>query len=178
MQTETSAEFVIAILPGSMTWKQNSTYSALAHWKTRLVTGFFLVYGKVSGFSYEFLLAAASTNDNAGWFYYLHTIQNDPLGKTDGWYPYDDDNRKEVEALYGEYQAANQPARLSQRVVTSESSGFQDQVDLLQAMRQTNTQSRKVRPIQRTLDGQKPAVKPGRLAAPKRAAVAKVPAKR
>lgn len=124
--------------------------------------------------NYEYLPATTFTDDKAGWFYFL---KNDPMGKPDGWYPYDDDNRKEVEALYGEYRAANQPARLSQRVVTSESSGFQYKVDL-QAMQQTNTHSGKIRPIQRTFDGQKPTVKPGPPVVHKLAAVAKAPAKR
>ena len=104
---------------------------------------------------YEYLAiiaANASELSDGTWYYYL---QQDPLGKTNGWYPYDAVNTKEVEGLYGEFVASNKSPRLSRRVVTSESSGFQYQVDLV-ALQQTNIQSGTQRPIGRTTNGKAP----------------------
>jgi len=101
---------------------------------------------------YEYLAISSKTTVAGRWYYFL---QNDPLGKADGWYPYDPENTQEVEDLYGGYVAAGSPARLSERFITSESSGFQYKVDL-SAMVQTNLRSGTTRPIQRDTSGNPP----------------------
>ncbi|CAB9514117.1 polymerase 2 [Seminavis robusta] len=130
---------------------------------------------------YEYLATKKTSTDSSDddeddgdgtWFYYL---QNDPDGKSDGWYQYDKKNSAEVEDLFGTYVASNKPARLSRRVVTSGSSGFQYRVDL-NAMTQTNTSSGTTRPIARTVDGHFPISLPPppnkKKAAPKKKVVA------
>eukprot|EP00581_Thalassiosira_minuscula_P008897 CAMPEP_0183707052 /NCGR_PEP_ID=MMETSP0737-20130205/3729_1 /TAXON_ID=385413 /ORGANISM="Thalassiosira miniscula, Strain CCMP1093" /LENGTH=859 /DNA_ID=CAMNT_0025934623 /DNA_START=219 /DNA_END=2799 /DNA_ORIENTATION=+ len=101
---------------------------------------------------YEYLVDAEGANEDAQWYYYL---RNDPLGKADGWYKYDEENSREVEDLHSIFLASKKAGRLAKRVVTSESSGFQYMVDLSR-MQQTNTSSGKTRPIERTDNGKPP----------------------
>ena len=90
--------------------------------------------------------------ENGTWYYYL---KNDPLGKVNGWYEYDKANSFEVEETFGTYMATEKAERLQQRIITSESSGFQYRVDL-KAMKQTNVSSGTTRPIARTENGNPP----------------------
>ena len=106
---------------------------------------------------YEYL--NTSTNKQSGdinWYYFLI---NDPLGKSDAWYAYDERNRAETEELYSEFVASNNAARLSNRLVHSDSSGFTYKIDL-QNMTQMNTKSLTVRTIHRTNNGKEPQNKP------------------
>jgi poly [ADP-ribose] polymerase 2/3/4 len=106
---------------------------------------------------YEYLaVSTGSSNGDGHWFYYL---ENDPMGKPDGWYAYDEHNNDEVEELHDTYLSSLRASRLAQRVVSSESSGYQYRVDLSK-MQQTNTSSGKTRPIARTLKGKPPATAP------------------
>ena len=101
---------------------------------------------------YEYLSTSVSNNPKASWYYYL---DRDPLGKPDGWYPYDSNNSDQVEQLYSDYRSSNRADRLSTRMVHSDSSGFTYQVDLSR-MTQTNTQSGTVRPIGQGDNGNPP----------------------
>lgn len=112
---------------------------------------------------FEYLATTTNINknnnnddDEGGWYYYL---ENDPLSKADGWYDYDDDNSKQAESLYQTYLASNKALRLSRRVITNDTSGFQYLVDL-RAMTQTNVASGTCRPIGRTENGKPPATTP------------------
>lgn len=110
---------------------------------------------------YEYLAVKKKQSDDddeeeGTWYYYL---KDDPLGKADGWYPYDEDNSKEAEDLYQTYLASKQATRLARRVITSDSNGFQYLVDL-KAMSQTNVSSGTSRPIGRTENGKPPVTAP------------------
>lgn len=106
---------------------------------------------------YEYLATGDAATEDAKWYYYL---QDDLDGKPDGWYEYDEHNSQEVEDLHGTFLASNKAMRLSRRVVTSGSSGFQYRVDL-STMQQTNTSSGTTRPIGRTDNGEPPSGIPG-----------------
>jgi len=70
-------------------------------------------------------------------------------GKATGWYSYDPANADEVEAIYQAWkQNPNSSTNLSQRTISSDTSGWQYQVDLIN-MFQTNTATKKRRPIRR-----------------------------
>mmetsp|Transcript_55329 Transcript_55329/g.83735 ORF Transcript_55329/g.83735 Transcript_55329/m.83735 type:complete len:918 (-) Transcript_55329:210-2963(-) len=109
---------------------------------------------------YEYLaplcVERAFVDSRGTWYYYL---KDDPLGKADGWYRYDDDNSQEVEELYVTFMANRQSVRLSRRVVTSESNGFEYHVNL-RTMEQTNASSGTTRPIARTEDETAPTTVP------------------
>ena len=106
---------------------------------------------RVTG-KYEYLSTRTSSNPNALWYYYL---QRDPLGKPDGWHPYDANNSDEVERLYSEFVSSQHANRLSTRLVHSDSSGFTYKVEL-SSMKQSNTKSGTVRPIRRPDNGNPP----------------------
>jgi len=91
---------------------------------------------------YEYMQPSASSGPAGKWQYHL---TNDPMGKPDGWYDYDADNNKEVELVYQTYLANK---GMCTRFVHSESSGFTYEVNL-SSLTQTNTSSRKSRPIRR-----------------------------
>lgn len=96
----------------------------------------------------------------ASWFYWL---TYDPFGKPDGWYEYDEANKRETETLWREFDASVETAgaaaavsdRLSTRLVHSETSGYTYLVDL-RNMTQRNTSSGKVRPVRRSASGGRP----------------------
>jgi len=105
---------------------------------------------------YEYLKVRATeegdAEKNGEWYYHL---TDDPMGKPDGWYNYDADNEVQMEEIFIEFDDSKQAGRLSKRFITSESSGYTYEVDLLK-MIQKNTTSHKVRTIRRTTDGDPP----------------------
>ena len=82
-----------------------------------------------------------SKNNDAIWYYYL---ENDPLGKKDGWYPFEDVNSEEIEG----YNNSDSVKHLSLCVIRSKTTGFRYLVDL-KTMQQTNIKTGTTRPIRR-----------------------------
>lgn len=73
-------------------------------------------------------------------------------GKANGWYAYDVENGDQVEAIYQAWKDNPQSAmNLSQRTISSDSSGYQYAVDLIN-MTQTNVSTKKTRAIRRVND--------------------------
>mmetsp|Transcript_20737 Transcript_20737/g.47074 ORF Transcript_20737/g.47074 Transcript_20737/m.47074 type:complete len:155 (+) Transcript_20737:613-1077(+) len=104
------------------------------------VPGMFPEEGK-----YSYLKNNINMKTRGKWHYFL---RNDPLGKPDGWYPYDKQNSADTEELYKEYISSNNSVRFSTRFIHSESSGFTYEVDLV-LMSQKNTMSGTLRSIAR-----------------------------
>jgi poly [ADP-ribose] polymerase 2/3/4 len=128
-------------------------FSKLFHAKTGLVWSQATPGAAPEKGNYEYLnVTRQPFSDSAKWYYYL---QNDPLGKKDGWYEYDASNRDEVERLYSEYKSSGSAPRLATRLVYSESSGFTYQINLA-VMTQSNTSSHMKRPIGRSENGNPP----------------------
>eukprot|EP00038_Savillea_parva_P009603 m.184663 g.184663 ORF g.184663 m.184663 type:complete len:336 (+) comp16190_c0_seq1:41-1048(+) len=93
---------------------------------------------------YTYLKSSGRGDGEGTWEYRL---TNDPLGKPDGWYPYDPAASDEVEELYQTYEVDGNHS-MSVRYVASESSGYTYKVDLSDYT-QTNTTSGKCRTIRR-----------------------------
>lgn len=93
---------------------------------------------------YRYLKSTGRDAGDGTWEYHL---TRDPLGKPDGWYPYDKDAGEEVEELYQTFEV-DENTTMSVRYVHSESSGYTYKVDLSNYT-QTNTSSGKSRPIRR-----------------------------
>lgn len=92
-----------------------------------------------------------SNQTSTRWYFYL---QNDPRGSPDDWYRYEASIEATVEAFYQAHRGS-QRKKARQLLPVTASSGYQYEVDF-QAMTQTNTTSRKSRPIGRTTDGRPP----------------------
>eukprot|EP00750_Incisomonas_marina_P012684 INCI17140.3.p2 GENE.INCI17140.3~~INCI17140.3.p2 ORF type:complete len:600 (-),score=140.90 INCI17140.3:3651-5351(-) len=101
------------------------------------------VGGKAKASKYAHLVTSTG-NSRGQWQYYT---SNDPCGKVDGWYDYDDEANKNTEELYHDMQ--NNPT-MTTRFIFAESNGFTYKVDL-EAGTQTNTSSGTSRPIRRSL---------------------------
>jgi predicted DNA-binding WGR domain protein len=69
-------------------------------------------------------------------------------GKANGWYPYDEANADEVETVYQAFVGNPQAVNLHKRQISSESSGFDYVVDLVNFV-QRNTQTGKMRNVHR-----------------------------
>lgn len=90
------------------------------------------------------------------WRYYVDDFVN---GKSVGWYDYDLDASEVVENLYQAWLLnPGQQVSLANRLVTSESSGFNYAVDL-DKMEQTNSTTGKIRKITRHVPGAVPSAK-------------------
>jgi len=99
-----------------------------------------LAAGSVGGFALD------SRKAGVTWEYeVMDRVDN----KVNGWYGYDDSNATDVEALYVAWrQNPLSSTNLSQRIITSESSGWTYHVDLINH-RQRNIKTGKVRAIRR-----------------------------
>merc|ERR1719321_1012600 len=89
-------------------------------------------------------------NEKAKWQYYVHDNID---GKTNDWYDYDANASEEVEELFAQHKANECEKRTATRVVASGGLGFSYLVDL-EAMKQTNTKTRKTRDIRRVTGAQ------------------------
>jgi hypothetical protein len=106
----------------------------------------------------KFWLQQQATPDLAArWEYY---VSDGVDGKATGWYPYEPTASEEVEELYSQHVANARESRTATRVVSS--GYFKYQVDL-DAMKQTNQRTKKVRNIRRAAgDEPMPAARAGR----------------
>jgi predicted DNA-binding WGR domain protein len=93
---------------------------------------------------YTYLNSTSRTAGEGTWEYHL---TRDPMGKPDGWYPYDAPASDEVEELYQTFEV-DENAGMSVRYVASATSGYTYRVDLSDYT-QTNTTSGKARTIRR-----------------------------
>ena len=79
--------------------------------------------------------------NDAVWYYYL---ENDLMGKKDGWYPFEDVNSEEIEGCHN----SDSLKHLALCIIQSKTTGFRYLVDS-RTMQQTNIKTGTTRPIRR-----------------------------